>query len=147
MNLFSLLDHRRRTIQWINQLLHREFGLVTYTCKLTFPSLHVLWFILDFSNTMYTYESCSHLLTYFLSGFICVFDVVTWERPRCTDAVSDMYIIFPSAATTNINPSSVCKHYKFTRELLAMLQQKGLRTQQIQHSWFSVKQLLNTFVG
>ena len=28
--------------------------------------------------------------------------------PKCTEAVSEMYIIFPSEAKTKINPSKVC---------------------------------------
>lgn len=32
----------------------------------------------------------------------------TWLSPRCVDAVSEMYIILPSGATTNIKPSNVC---------------------------------------
>lgn len=33
----------------------------------------------------------------------------TCDNPKCTDAVSDMYMILPSGATTNMNPSRVCK--------------------------------------
>ena len=36
----------------------------------------------------------------------------TWDRPRCTDAVSEMYMILPSGATTNMKPSSVCEMCK-----------------------------------
>lgn len=32
----------------------------------------------------------------------------TWDSPKWTDAVSEMYMIFPSGATTKMNPSSVC---------------------------------------
>lgn len=32
---------------------------------------------------------------------------LTWDRPRWTDAVSEMYMIFPSEATTNTKPSRV----------------------------------------
>ena len=35
----------------------------------------------------------------------------TWDNPRCTEAVSEMYIIFPSADSTKINPSNVCKRW------------------------------------
>lgn len=31
----------------------------------------------------------------------------TWLRPRCTEAVSEMYMILPSGATTKMKPSSV----------------------------------------
>lgn len=31
----------------------------------------------------------------------------TWDRPRWTEAVSEMYMIFPSEATTNTKPSRV----------------------------------------
>lgn len=31
----------------------------------------------------------------------------TWDRPRCTDAVSEMYMILPSDATTKTKPSKV----------------------------------------
>ena len=43
----------------------------------------------------------------------------TCERPKWTDAVSDMYIIFPSGATTKMKPSNVWKK-----------QQKSVRYQQ-----------------
>jgi hypothetical protein len=33
----------------------------------------------------------------------------TCDRPRCTDAVSEMYMILPSGATTKMKPSSVCE--------------------------------------
>lgn len=33
----------------------------------------------------------------------------TWDKPRWTDAVSEMYMIFPSDATTNRKPSRVWK--------------------------------------
>lgn len=33
----------------------------------------------------------------------------TWDSPKWTEAVSEMYIIFPSGATTKMKPSSVCK--------------------------------------
>lgn len=33
---------------------------------------------------------------------------LTWLRPKCTDAVSEMYMILPSGATTKMKPSSVC---------------------------------------
>lgn len=32
----------------------------------------------------------------------------TWDKPRWTDAVSEVYIILPSEATTNTKPSRVC---------------------------------------
>lgn len=34
----------------------------------------------------------------------------TCDRPKWTDAVSDMYIIFPSGATTKMKPSNVWKN-------------------------------------
>lgn len=34
--------------------------------------------------------------------------IYTWLKPKCTEAVSEMYIILPSGATTNMNPSKVC---------------------------------------
>jgi len=57
----------------------------------------------DLANDSYLYSSNTR--TILCKYFLC--DSITWDRPRCTEAVSDMYIIFPSAATTNINPSSV----------------------------------------
>lgn len=45
-----------------------------------------------------------------------VFSYIRWKfsylRPRCVDAVSEMYIILPSGATTNMNPSSVCSKFE-----------------------------------
>lgn len=38
--------------------------------------------------------------------------LLTCAKPRCTEAVSDMYIIFPSGATTKMNPSRECNKYE-----------------------------------
>lgn len=37
--------------------------------------------------------------------------MATWDNPKCTDAVSDIYMIFPSGATTNMKPSNVCNKW------------------------------------
>lgn len=43
----------------------------------------------------------------------------TCDRPKCTDAVSDMYMIFPSGATTKMKPSNVWKkRYSVEKVLL-----------------------------
>lgn len=41
-------------------------------------------------------------------------ELSTCDRPRCTDAVSEIYIIFPSGATTKIKPSNVWKEREIT---------------------------------
>lgn len=35
--------------------------------------------------------------------------IPTWDKPKCTEAVSEIYMILPSDATTKTNPSKVCK--------------------------------------
>lgn len=44
-----------------------------------------------------------------VAAFILLF---TWLRPRWTDAVSEIYIILPSGATTKMNPSRVCQQQR-----------------------------------
>ena len=35
----------------------------------------------------------------------------TCDNPKCTDAVSEMYMIFPSAESTKMKPSRVCRRW------------------------------------
>lgn len=51
----------------------------------------------------------------------------TCDRPRWTDAVSEMYIIFPSGATTKMNPSNVWGN------------EKGGKTLQVNGLWWITK--------
>ena len=37
---------------------------------------------------------------------------LTCDSPRCTDAVSEMYMIFPSAERTKMNPSRVWRRWE-----------------------------------
>lgn len=39
-------------------------------------------------------------------------DSNTCESPKCTEAVSDIYMIFPSGATTKMNPSRVWRRWE-----------------------------------
>lgn len=45
---------------------------------------------------------------------------LTWDRPRWTDAVSEMYIILPSGAMTKTNPSRVYRKCKTSCCLIEM---------------------------
>lgn len=40
------------------------------------------------------------------------FGGLTCDKPRCTEAVSDMYMILPSGATTKMKPSKVWRRYE-----------------------------------
>lgn len=51
-----------------------------------------------------------HITTKDLYGDHIMLVKPTCDRPKWTDAVSDMYIIFPSGATTKMKPSSVWKN-------------------------------------
>ena len=62
-------------------------------------------------------------------------EVLTWDNPRWTEAVSDIYMILPSGATTNINPSNVCKEKTWNIQL-----------QGITHKDKVVKEDINTVI-
>lgn len=57
--------------------------------------------------------------------FLYSFSTLTWLKPKWTEAVSEIYIILPSGATTNMKPSKVCKRCEPNSLILAPLCMAG----------------------